>query len=48
MPRTARDRSSSGIYHIILRGTNRQVIFHDDEDNVRLLETLYRYRKKAK
>lgn len=32
----------------MLRGTNRQEIFHDDEDNVRFLETLERYRKKSK
>ncbi|MGD0855674.1 MAG: transposase [Dehalococcoidia bacterium] len=28
--------------------TNRQEIFHDDEDNIRLLETLDRYREKNK
>ena len=44
MPRMARKKSRTGIYHIILRGTNRQVIFHDDEDNLRFLETLKRYK----
>lgn len=48
MPRVAREKSKSGIYHIILRGTNRQEIFHDDQDNVRFLETLDRYKKKTK
>jgi putative transposase len=48
VPRTARDRSSSGMYHIMLRGTNRQEIFHDDEDHDRFLETLDRYSKKRK
>jgi putative transposase len=48
LPRVARERSKSGIYHIMLRGTNRQEICHDDEDNVRFLETLDRYRKKSK
>ena len=48
MPRKARERSESGIYHIILRGANRQEIFHDDEDKVRFLETLYRYKEKSK
>ncbi len=33
MPRTARKKSTSGIYHIILRGINRQTIFSDEEDN---------------
>ena len=28
-------------------GTNRQVIFHDDEDNLRFLETLKRYKVEA-
>lgn len=30
MPRNARKKSESGIYHIILRGSNRQEIFHDE------------------
>ena len=48
MPRIARQRSESGIYHIMLRGANRQEIFHDDEDNIRFLETLERYKNKSK
>ena len=32
----------------MLRGANRQEIFHDEEDNVRFLETLERYKKKSK
>ncbi|MGI5876899.1 MAG: hypothetical protein ACOX6X_08885 [Dethiobacteria bacterium] len=32
MPRAAREKSSTGIYHVILRGINHQVIFEDDED----------------
>ena len=47
MPRIARQRSKSGIYHIMLRGSNRQEIFHDDEDHVRFLEILNRYKKKS-
>ncbi len=45
MPRIAREKSESGIYHIMLRGTNRQEIFHDEEDNTRFMETLERYKK---
>lgn len=45
MPRRAREKSKSGIYHIILRGANRQEIFHDDEDNLRFTETLERFKK---
>jgi len=37
-------KSKTGIYHVILRGINRQVIFDDDEDNGRLVETLERYK----
>ena len=32
MPRAARAKSESGIYHVMLRGINRQTIFEDDED----------------
>ena len=45
MPRSAREKSSSGIYHIILRGINRQTIFEDDEDRKRFLYTLKKYKK---
>lgn len=47
MPRTARQRSESGIYHIMLRGANRQTIFHDDEDNLKFLEILSRFKEKS-
>ncbi|MFC4322522.1 REP-associated tyrosine transposase [Litchfieldia salsa] len=40
MPRQARKKSISGMYHIILRGANKQEIFHDDEDCMRFLETI--------
>ena len=38
MPRHARRRSESGIYHVMLRGINRQVIFLDDEDCEKYLQ----------
>jgi len=44
MPRHARKQSSSGIYHIVLRGINRQNIFEDEEDKKKFLETLDRYK----
>jgi putative transposase len=44
MPRRAREKGESGIYHIILRGTNKQEIFHDEEDNKRFIETLEKYK----
>jgi putative transposase len=43
MPRRARLKSRSGIYHVILRGINKQTIFEDDEDRMVFLETVKRY-----
>ena len=40
MARKPREKSNSGIYHIILRGINRQSIFEDDEDRQKLIEVL--------
>ena len=42
MPRIARQLSNTGIYHIIVRGINRQTIFYDDEDCQRFIDTLGR------
>ena len=47
MPRIVRQKSRSGIYHIMLRGANRQEIFHEEEDCIRFLDTLDRYKKKC-
>ncbi|MBR0365189.1 MAG: transposase [Clostridia bacterium] len=44
MPRQARRKSKNGIYHIMLRGINKQVIFEDDEDYKRFLETVKKYK----
>ena len=44
MPRQARKKSESGIYHIMLRGINQQVIFECDEDKEKFLQTLNHYR----
>jgi len=44
MPRQARKKSGSGIYHIMLRGINRQQIFEDEEDREHFLETLENYK----
>ncbi len=40
MPRGARKKSESGVYNILLRGQNRQIIFKDDEDKERFLQSL--------
>ncbi len=44
MSRKARTKSRNGIYHIIQRGANRQDIFHDEEDRIRYLEILLKYK----
>jgi len=44
MPRQARKKSESGIYHIMLRGINRQTIFEDSEDSEVFLETIRIYK----
>lgn len=40
MPRCARRLSSTGIYHIMLRGINQQQILEDREDNEKFLRIL--------
>ncbi len=45
MPRSARKVSDSGIYHVMLRGINRQDIFLDDEDHRRFLLHLTKCKK---
>ena len=37
MPRQARKESGTGIYHVMLRGINRQDIFEEAEDYLRML-----------
>ena len=45
MPRVARKKSVSGIYHIIIRGINRQSLFEENEDRVRFIQTILKYRE---
>ena len=45
MPRQPRQKSESGIYHIMLRGINQQVIFEEDEDYDKFLEILEKYKR---
>ena len=40
MPRHARKRAESGIYHVILCGINQQQIFEEEEDNLKFLQIL--------
>ena len=40
MPRQERTKSGTGIYHVMLRGINRQDIFEDDEDYLQMTACL--------
>ena len=40
MPRQARRKSESRIYHVMIRGINRQTIFEEDADKLKFLQTL--------
>lgn len=40
MPRQARTRGESDIYHIVVRGSGRQIIFEDDTDRESFLDLL--------
>jgi putative transposase len=47
MVRRAREKSRSGIYHVMWRGANRQEIFHDDEDCRKFLDITRRYKLRS-
>jgi putative transposase len=40
MPRHARKKSKTGVYHVMVRGINKEIIFHDDEDRRKFLYIL--------
>ena len=40
MVRVSREKSKTGVYHVMLRGINKQNIFEDDEDRYKFLEIL--------
>ncbi len=44
MPRQARNKSSTGVYHVMLRGIDGQDIFLDRADRLKFLETLLKYK----
>ncbi len=48
MPRQARQKSESGIYHVLLRGINRQVIFEDNEDMNKLFKVIKQHQETCK
>ena len=48
MSRAQRKKSSTGIYHVVFRGINRQQIFEDHEDYERFLFLLKQYRETSR
>ena len=47
MARQARKKSNTGIYHIMMRGIDRQLIFEDEDDKERFWQTLKDYKEKS-
>ena len=47
MPRQARKKSKSGMYHIMLRRINHKILFEDDEDKEKFLDTIKQYKQKS-
>ena len=45
MPRIARKKSESKIYHIMIRGIDQQNIFHDEADYEKFITILSKYQK---
>lgn len=48
MPRAAREKSESGIYHVMLRGVNKQQIFEEQEDYEKFIQILEDCKKISK
>lgn len=46
MPRTARIAPQECVYHILIRGNNKQNIFKDEEDFLEFIEILKKYKEK--
>ena len=44
MPRHARIQSQSNMYHVMLRGINKQQIFYDEDDYLQFLSVLKKYK----
>jgi len=47
MPRTARQLSATGVYHVFLRGINRQAIFEGDDDFQRFVAVIRKCRERS-
>lgn len=47
MPRVKREKSESGVYHIMVRGIDKMSIFLDPEDHYRYIDTLHVHLEKS-
>ena len=47
MPRLARKKSTTGIYHVMLRGIDKRDIFLDNEDKLKFLNNLKSAKEQA-
>ena len=47
MPRQAGKVSELNIYHVILRGINRQIIFEEDNDYLQFISILKYYKNRC-
>lgn len=47
MSRKARKTSCTGVYHVVIRGMDRQRLFEDDKDYYKYLDLLAAYKKKC-
>jgi len=45
MAKMAREESCTGLYHVMLRGADRRIIYLDDEDNRRFPEIMQRVKR---
>lgn len=48
MPRQARIKSITGIYHIMLRGIDKRDVFLENEDKIKFLESVEKAKEKGK
>jgi len=48
MPRRAREKSSTGIYHVMIRGINKQIVFEDNEDYEKFMRIIKDYKEVSK
>ena len=44
MPRNARKKSATGVYHVVTRGIGKQLLFEDDNDYYYFLRIMYKYK----